>query len=95
MLTSARSEPDQNFQTSRSERRQTWARSDNRLPWNFSTRVELCIVSKNYSLIKSFIILLVFFIILLIKLLEILNSEILQTKFATTLLKIRNFLQCS
>ena len=38
MLTSARSEPDQNFQTSRSGRCQTWARSGNRLPWDFSTR---------------------------------------------------------
>ena len=37
MQTSARSEPDQNFQTSRSGHCQTWARSDNRLPWNFST----------------------------------------------------------
>ena len=39
MLTSARSELAQNFHTSRSGHCQTWARSDNRLPWNFSTRV--------------------------------------------------------
>ena len=39
MLTSARSELDENFQTSRSRHCQTWAWSDNRLPWNFSTRV--------------------------------------------------------
>ena len=39
MLTSARSEADQNFHTSRSGHCQTWARSDNRLPWNFSTAV--------------------------------------------------------
>ena len=38
MLTSARSEPDQNLHTSRSGHCQTWARSGNRLPWNFSTR---------------------------------------------------------
>ena len=35
MLTSARSEPDQNFQTSRSGHCQTWARSDNRTKITF------------------------------------------------------------
>ena len=40
ILSSAWSKPGQNFQTSQSSYCQTWARPDNKLLWNFSTRVE-------------------------------------------------------